>query len=121
MLLDSGFAVFEYENGTSFVKTTAVEIGGYARRQFVVTGSKGTVELKPFEMYDNGQYHYTEKTEYHSSKWNNRGEFTKTPPFDRYDTMMRSFAEYVRGKKTNPYTLDYELELYKTILKCCEE
>lgn len=118
--LDSGFAVFEYENGTSFVKTTAVEIGGYARRQFVVTGSKGTIELKPFEMYDNGQYHYTEKTEYHSSKWNNRGEFTKTPPFDRYDTMMKRFAKYVRGEKTNPYTLDYELELYKTIHKCCE-
>ncbi len=118
--LDSGFAVFEYENGTSFVKTTAVEIGGYARRQFVVTGSKGTVELKPFEMYDNGQYHYTEKTEYHSSKWNNRGEFTKTLPFDRYDTMMKRFAEYVRGEKANPYTLDYELELYKTIHKCCK-
>ncbi len=118
--LDCGFAVFEYDNGTSFVKTTACEIGGYARRQFVVSGSKGTVELKPFEMYDTGEYHYTEKTEYYSSKWNNRGQFTKTPPYDRYDGMMKSFAEYVCGEKVNPYTLDYELELYKTIHKCCE-
>jgi len=33
--------------------------------------------------------------------------------------MMSSFAQYVRGEKTNPYTLDYELNLYKNILKCC--
>lgn len=33
--------------------------------------------------------------------------------------MMNSFAEYIRGEKENPYTPDYELELYKTVLECC--
>jgi hypothetical protein len=27
----------------------------------------------------------------------------------------------VRGEKKNPYTLEYELELYKTVLKACGE
>jgi hypothetical protein len=40
-------------------------------------------------------------------------------PFQRYEDMLLSFADMVRGEKENPYTLDYELELFKTILKCC--
>ena len=41
---DFGMAVFKYKNGVSFVKSTAVEIGGFERRQLVVCGTKGTVE-----------------------------------------------------------------------------
>ena len=37
----------------------------------------------------------------------------------RYDRMMSDFAAMVRGEITNPWTLDYELELYKNVLKCC--
>ena len=33
--------------------------------------------------------------------------------------MMAGFASYVRGEKENPYTLDYELELYKLVLRAC--
>ena len=33
--------------------------------------------------------------------------------------MPLSFGEMVRGEKENPYTYDYELELFKTILVCC--
>jgi len=33
--------------------------------------------------------------------------------------MMRSFAEYVAGVKQNPYSYEYEIELYRTVLKCC--
>ena len=41
--------------------------------------------------------------------------------YDINDNMIKSFAEYVLGEKVNPYTLDYELELYKTVLKACGE
>ncbi|MEE1280161.1 MAG: Gfo/Idh/MocA family oxidoreductase [Oscillospiraceae bacterium] len=46
---DFGMAVFEYKNGVSFAKTTAVELGGFSRRQLVVNGTKATVELNPLE------------------------------------------------------------------------
>ena len=39
-------------------------------------------------------------------------------PYERYDAMMRNFAEMVRGKE-NPYSYDYELGLYRLILKSC--
>lgn len=119
---DFGMAIFEYDNGVSFVKTTAVEMGGYARRQLVVTGTKGTVEIKPLEMFVPGEgTHFTEKTEYSDKAWSDRGAHSQTERFDRYDGMMAAFAAYVRGETENPYTLDYELELYKTILKACGE
>ena len=118
---DYGMAVFEYENGVSFAKTSALEIGGYARRQLVVTGTKATVELKPLEMFIPDVGHYTEKTEYTERAWNNEGEHFKTPIFNRYDGMLAGFASFVRGEKQNPYTPDSELELYKTVLKACGE
>ena len=63
---------------------------------------------------------YTEKSE---SFLNELGKTNKihdrTPSFQRYEAMLTAFAEMVRGEKENPYTLDYELELFKTILKCC--
>ena len=119
---DFGMAIFEYEHGVSFAKTTALEIGGYARRQLVVTGTEGTVEIKPLEMYIPGEStHFTEKTEYTDKNWGNRGIRSVTEKFGRYDGMLAGFASFVRGEKENPYTLDYELELYKLVLKACGE
>lgn len=117
---DYGMAVFEYKNGVSFVKTSAYEVGGYARRQLVVSGTKGTLELKPFEMFgDEPRLLYTGKTEYFNAAWNDLGQFSKSDQYDRYDKMMRSFAELVCGEKENPYSYDYELTLYRTILEAC--
>jgi len=116
---DFGMVIMEYENGISFAKANAREYGGYARRQLVVTGTEGTIEIKPLEMFIPEQGIYTEKTEYMNKAWNDLGEHFKTPVFNRYDSMLEAFAGYVKGEKENPYTLDYELELYKTVLKAC--
>lgn len=115
---DFGMAVFEYGNGVSFVKVNSTEKGGYTRRQLVVAGTKETVELKPVEMFVPGGQ-FTTKTEYTSSDWGDRGVTVDSPIYDRYDPMMYSFAQIIRGEIENPYSYDYELELYKTILKAC--
>ncbi len=115
---DFGMAVFRYQNGVSFAKTCAAEYGGYLRRQLVVTGSRGTVELKPFE-YGTQEEMYTDITTYCEHKWSDPGTKRTSDAFNRYDAMMAAFAAMVRGEKQNPYTPDYELELYKTVLRCC--
>jgi len=33
---------------------------------------------------------------------------------------MCSFARMAAGEMENPYTLEYELHLFKTILECCK-
>ena len=118
---DLGMALFKYKNGISFVKTSAIECGGFMRRQLVVCGSKGTVELHPLERYLPGTkelvadvYECFETTPFTVGPKHRVGE-----PQDRYDHMMEAFAAMVRGEKTNPYTPDYELALYKVVLRAC--
>lgn len=117
---DFGMAVFEYKNGVSFAKTSAVEIGGFERRQLVVSGTKGTVELRPLErltydykMQDTDRYIRTD------TNWHSHTQKTTSPIHNRYDSMMASFGAMVRGEKENPWTYDYELKLYKTLLRAC--
>lgn len=116
---DFGLVLMEYKNGVSFAKVNSNEVGGFARRQLVVAGTKKTVELKPLEMFGEGGQ-FTTRTVYEEKmNWGDRGVSSDSPIHNRYDAMIRSFGEMVCGEKTNPYTCDYELALYKTILKCC--
>ena len=62
---------------------------------------------------------YTDKTEYTHPGWLEYGTKSRSEIFDRYNGMMVSFAKMVVGEKKNDVDLDYELELYETILKCC--
>lgn len=120
---DFGFCVFRYPNGVSFVKTCAAELNGYDRRQLVVTGTKGTVELRPFEGHhkNGGLYSVahitTDKNE--GDKWHRSGEDITSDPFDRYDAMMRHFAKQVRGERDTVYTPDYEWNLFRLLMRAC--
>ena len=114
---DFGMAVFKYPGGVSFAKTCDTEKGGFLRRQLVICGEKGTIEIKPLEIcVENGQYTVTHET--FSDDWRKPAAEKKTELYDRYDDMMRNFAEIIRGKE-NPYSYDYELSLYELILKAC--
>ena len=117
-------AVMKYNSGLSFVRIAATEVGGSKRRQLVVMGKNGTIEIKPLEIRSE-----TNPTKYSQickkeeclklgDEPSSRKQYT-SDNFDRYEGMMESFAEMVRGEKSNPYTADYELELFKTILACC--
>lgn len=119
---DLGFAVMEYKNGVSFVKSSAAEMGGFSRRQLVVNGSKGSVRLMPLEMVWSEEDRlnlYTDVTEYKDTGWFSKGETHRSQPYDRYNAMMTAFAAMASGEKENPYTYDYELTVYKTLMQCC--
>jgi predicted dehydrogenase len=115
---DDGKAALIYKTGTSLAMTNAAQRGGFARRKLTVTGSKKTVELCPLEMFAEGGQ-FTTRTDYNTDNWGDRGVSRDSEIHDRYDSMMASFAAMVRGEKTNPYTLDYEMALYKLVLQCC--
>lgn len=118
---DYGFAVLRYKNGVSFVKTCATEYNGFARRQLVICGSKGTIEIRPLEENRaNGLTHtraaYTLAADT-PPDWAEGSEIHEGQT-QRYDGMMASFARIVRGEE-NPYSYDYELALFRTIMQCC--
>ena len=117
---DNSFALFEYDTGASFVKTTQAEMGGFLRRQLVITGTRGKFEVRPLEVTVKYPMQYTEYNECFDDDWNSPGENHRSEIHDRYSDMMRSFSKMAAGEMENPYTLDYELSLFETILKCCE-
>ncbi len=119
---DYGFVVFRYKNGVSFAKTCAKELGGFERRQLVICGSKGTVELRPLEEYDREENIYTGvrfTTEERGCNWKYSAPVVNSDAANRYDGMMSSFAKMVCGEMTNPFDYDYELKLYKILLCAC--
>ena len=118
---DFGMAVFTYDRGVSFAKTSAVEIGGYARRQLVVSGTKKTVELKPFERSAGvpGPVLFTESTTYTANSWADNGTTVRSENYNRYTAMMAGFAAMCRGDRQNPWTPAYELSLFRAVLRAC--
>lgn len=114
---DFGMVVFKYKRGVSFAKTCDMERGGFGRRQLVICGEKGTIEIKPLEVSAPGGQ-YTVMKEYYGTHWHEPWQVSQTEVYDRYDAMMRNFAEIIRGKE-NPYPYDYELALYKLVLRAC--
>lgn len=121
---DFGLALLHYKNGVSFAKCCALEPGGYLRRQLVICGSKGTIEIKPLEISCGGECVSTDMVETYldengKAPWGVPGKTTSFPPFNRYDGMMASFAAMVRGEKENPYTYDYERRQHGLMLAAC--
>ncbi len=116
---DFGMAVFKYKTGVSFAKTCDVECGGFLRRHIVIAGERGTIEINPIEAYE-GNYMYSESKVSHGTgwDWHTPWEESRSELFDRYDATIRNFAEMVRGKE-NPYSYDYEMNLYELVLKAC--
>ena len=119
---DYGMAVFKYENGVSFIKTCDNEIGGFLRRHLIVTGEKGSLEIKPLEYYpalpESDKQTVTMSECFNTAAWQAEWTSSTSAEFDRYDEMMQNFAEIVRGKE-NPFGYDYELKLFEMILKAC--
>jgi len=120
---DLGFAVLKYPHAVSVIRMGGTEIGGSSRRQLVVCGSDETLEIRPLEGGVEGDKKFMLYTEKYTAR---RGEgkatartHEKSEPFQRYEDMLFAFAAMVRGEKENPYTLEYELDLFKIILKCC--
>jgi len=48
-LADNQLAVFEYAECTATIRSALIEVAGQQRRQFVVCGNRGTVDIRPLE------------------------------------------------------------------------
>lgn len=120
---DNCKAVFRYARGTSLVSATSTEVNGYARRQLVVCGSKGSLEIRPLETHDNDRwctltYSTTELTQ--GRTWSDNHISLPPERIDgRYHEMMRAFHRQVVGTEENPYSYDYEINLHRCILRAC--
>ncbi len=118
---DYGMVVYKYPHGVSFAKTCAIEPGGFRRRQLVICGTKGTIEIKPFEILtDVRDMLVTDMREtYPNEGWNSPGKQTTSQPFNRFDPMLHHFWQVAAGLRENEYDYDYELGLFRLLLRSC--
>ena len=126
---DFGLVLLRYPHGVSFAKTCSAEVDGHARRQLVICGTRGTIEIRPTEIWaaDNPVHYGAPLTARwketfvspEEKVWYDGGARGETALFDRYEPMLRDFARMVRGETVNPYSYDYERRLFRLVLRCC--
>lgn len=113
-LLDNMLAVCKYPRATATVKSTALEVEGFARRQFVVCGTKGTLHIQPLDD-PTAQLALSEP----------RGEFSQGyqevtfAPYKRYEADLAELASVIRGEKVVEYGSAHDLAAQETLLQAC--
>jgi len=111
-LYDNGLAVLEYPRATATIRTASLEVEGYQRRQLVVCGDEGTIDIRPLE-----------PPQLRLALSKPRDSFppgyqqVALPPMPgRYDDQLIELAQVIRGEIANPYPLAHELMVQEALL-----
>ena len=118
-LIDNGLAVLEYPRATATVRVSVVEIEGYEHRRVIVCGTKGSFELSPIEYKETATPLTVRLTLKEPCGEYAAGTHTVDcgPMGNRYRTQQIEFARIVRGEIANPYPVEHEYLLQKTLLE----
>ena len=116
---DNNLVVLEYEKALARVFVSSVEVNGWDRRQFFVSGSKGSVDIRPIE--NKIQVTYSD-TEIADTPYGDRKitlDIADISPDCRYDDMVQEFYEYIAGDAVNPFDFEHELALKEIMDEIC--
>jgi predicted dehydrogenase len=108
---DNDLAVFDSPKATVTVRSAMVEVDGGSRRNFIVRGTKGTMEIQPLEppaarltlLAPHGTY----KKGTQDLKFQTGG---------RYDGDFADLAKVIRGEKSFTFTPEHDLAVQETVL-----
>lgn len=112
---DNNLAVLEYEKALARIFVSSVEVNGWGRRQLVVTGSKGTVNIMPLENPTIMTYSDLNIATYSYDDLKHIEPIKEVPMDCRYDVMIRDFYDYIKGVKENPYTYSHEYAVQEVL------
>ena len=112
---DNNLAVLEYDKALCRIFVSSVEVNGFGRRQFMVSGSRGTVNICPIERPTLMSYSDVEIADRAYEDRKIVIPYACDTAEGRYDSMMEDFFCYIRGEKTNPYTYEHDYLVQKVI------
>jgi predicted dehydrogenase len=114
-LADNQLAVFDYPKATATIRSTLIEVEGQKRRQFVVCGEKGTIDIRPIE-----------PPQLKMALAKPHGQFTKgyqeikLPSIPgRYDEQLIEFGRLIRKEKEADYSYSHDLTVHEAVLLVC--
>ncbi len=115
-LADNMLAVLEYPKATATVRSSLVEVDGGQRRQLIVCGEEGTIEIRPLEP---PQIRLTLAKE--RGVFRQGAQTVDLPPTPgRYEGAFLDMAQVIRGKKRPDFTHEHDLNVHETLLRACD-
>ncbi|QDU95778.1 Gfo/Idh/MocA family protein [Lignipirellula cremea] len=112
-VVDNVLAVFAYPRATATIRSSIVEIQGQQRRQFVVCGTMGVIDIRPLEAprlrlaldqpRDGFKAGYQEV------------ELPRSP--GRYDEQLLHLARAIAGEEPFEYSLEHDLLVQECVLR----
>jgi len=114
-LQDNMLAVLEYPRALASVKSSAQEVEGFARRHFVVCGTKGTFHIQPL---DNPAARVA--LDQPRDKYRKGYQDIEFPKYTRYVDDAADMARIIRGEKQSDFPYQHDLAVQRTLLKTCE-
>ena len=105
---DNNLAVLEYDKAICRVFVSSVEVNGFGRRQLMVSGSRGTVNICPLERPMTMTYSDTSIADATYEDRKKVFTFEDNTATGRYDDMMRDFYAYIVGEKQNPFSYEHD-------------
>jgi predicted dehydrogenase len=110
-LLDNMLAVFTYPRAIASVKSSALEVEGFARRHFVVCGTEGTFHIQPLDV-PSVRFALSQP----------RGKYAKGyqqvdfGDFPRYVLDAADMAKFIRGEKDADFSYEHDYQVQKSVL-----
>ena len=112
---DNNLAVLEYDKALARIFVSSVEVNGFGRRQLMVSGSRGTVNICPLERPITMTYSDTSIADKTYEDRKIIIPFEDNTASGRYDEMMRDFYAYIMGTKQNPFTYEHDFLVQKVL------
>lgn len=118
---DLAFALFQYPNGVSTIKSAMGDHGGFVRRHFLINGENRTLDIRPLERSEPGVgfAQTADSTIYDSTAWDHQGTTTRSEPFGRYEDLLKAFAAMIRGERGYEVDLETEARVHRCLLTAC--
>jgi predicted dehydrogenase len=111
-LLDNMLAVFSYPRALATVKSSAMEVEGFARRHFVVCGSEGTFHIEPLDRPD-VRFALSKPR----SKYVKGYQDVKIGAYRRYVGDAADMARIIRGEKQADFSYEHDLAVQTAVLQ----
>jgi predicted dehydrogenase len=114
---DNQMAVFDYPKAIATIRCNHIDPMGGARRQFSITGTEGTFEIRPLEPQPKGRLGLDRP----------RGDFKKgyqdvefERPSGRYDAEFLDLAKIIRGEKKLAWDAAHDVATHEAVLRAGE-
>jgi predicted dehydrogenase len=110
-LADNMLAVLRYPRAIASVKSSALEVEGFARRHFVLCGTEGTFHIQPLDS-PAARVALSQSREGYKHGY----QEIAFPRFERFVADAADMARIIRGEKASDFSYTHDRDVQETIL-----